>query len=132
MADLSFTVSSENGADASDMTGLYNVLAAIDQGGTFAAIGNNYTITLAANITLTRDLPAINLDAGSTVTMLGGAHAIDGAGAFRGIPVFDGTVALDNMTIQHAQGPRTPRAAAPPRSPRRWRRRWCVPLPSRA
>ena len=102
MADFSFTVSSENGTGASDLTGLYNVITAIDQGGKDAGIANNYTITLGATITLSKDLPAINLDAGSTVTFLGGAHAIDGASAFRSLLVFAGNVTLENMTIQHA------------------------------
>ena len=106
MADFSFTVTIENGTGPGDLTGLANVIAAIDQGGADAGIGNTYTITLGASITLSGDLPAINLDAGCTVSVLGGTHAIDGAGAFRGLLVFAGAVTLQDLTIQnaHAQG----------------------------
>jgi len=78
MTDFSFTVSSENGSGPNDLTGLNNVIAVIDNCGTKAGVGNNYTITLSANVTLSKDSLALNLDNGATLTVVGGGLGAGG------------------------------------------------------
>jgi hypothetical protein len=96
MANFNFTVTSETGSGTADLTGLNNVIAAIDQGGTDAAVGNSYTVMLGGNFTLSRDLLAVNLDAGASLSVVGAGHTIDGGHTvgtgFRGFLVFAGDV----------------------------------------
>ena len=92
-----FTVTNE--------TELNDVLAGIDQGGAHAVANTAYTITLApANGTfaLTSDLDAINLAAGSSLTIVGNGSTVDGQGDQRGFFVLQGDVTLQNMTIANA------------------------------
>jgi hypothetical protein len=74
-------------------------IAAMDMGGANGAPGVNYTLTLGNNITLDAALKAINLYAGSDLTILGGGNTLDGAGLYRGLFVYDGNVTLDNLTL---------------------------------
>src|SRR5262249_44925136 len=62
----------------------------------------NYTITLTGAINLGAELPAINLASGDTLTIIGGGHTLDGADTYRGLFVYAGTVAVQNLTIAHA------------------------------
>lgn len=70
-----FTVTSENGS-----SGLNSVIGSIDVGGSNAATDTNYTITVNGTIDLTSALLAIDLMSGSTLTISGGGHTIDGMG----------------------------------------------------
>src|SRR5262249_38214433 len=86
-----FTVSS-----ASDLN---NAIAAAD-----AATSGTFEIDLASSITETADLNAINLHTGVTLTIdgsdgSGGGYTLDGAGQFRGLFVYSGTVSIENLTI---------------------------------
>jgi len=67
-----------------------------------------YTIDLESNITLasTSALNAINLATGSSLTINGNGHTLDGGGAQRGLFVYAGTVAVDELSINDmlAQG----------------------------
>ncbi len=108
MADFNFVVSSENGSGPNDLTGLNNVIAAIDVGGANAGPGNTYTITLSANFTLSKDLLALNLAGGSTLTVVGAGHTIDGghtsgATGFRGWLVYAGNVTFQDLTVKNAR-----------------------------
>ena len=103
MASFIFTVSSQNGTGTSDLTGLNNVIAAIDIGGIDAGVGNSYTINIANNVTLSQDLSAIALASGASLTVNGNGHAIEGkhttgSTGFRGFMVLGGTVTLQSLT----------------------------------
>ncbi|WP_306577633.1 VCBS domain-containing protein [Bradyrhizobium sp. SRS-191] len=84
-------------------------LVAVSQGGSAAAANSNYSIELAADISIASlgtNLSAINLASGSSLVIHGAGHALDGGGAYRGLFVFGGNVALDNLDINNtvAQG----------------------------
>jgi autotransporter-associated beta strand protein len=92
-----FTVTNE--------TELNEVLTSIDQGGVHAVGNTAYTITLApanGTLALTSDLDAINLAAGSSLTIVGNGTTIDGQGDQRGFFVLQGAVTLQDMTIANA------------------------------
>jgi hypothetical protein len=80
-------------------------LARISAGGAEAAANTDYTITLAqdATINLDRTLSAINLQSGSTLTVLGQDATLDGQNQYRGFVALSGTVTLDNLTIANAR-----------------------------
>jgi hypothetical protein len=59
---------------------------------------NGDTIVFDADITLSRDLPAVQ----NSITINGNSHFLDGAGAHRGLFVYAGIVALQNLAIQNA------------------------------
>ena len=92
------TVSLTAGTEAQ----LNAALISIDSGGSIAASGTNYVITLTNDITLNTELEGINLPVGASLTLNGGGHAIDGAHAWRGLFVFNGTVGLNALTIENA------------------------------
>ena len=76
-------------------------LASQASGGT---IGTAYVIQLTPGATLTEsaDIAAINLSGSDTLTISGSTGAtLDGGGAFRGFFVYNGTVTLQNLTIQN-------------------------------
>jgi hypothetical protein len=56
------------------------------------------TVVFDANMTLNRDLPAVQ----NSITINGNGHFLDGAGAHRGLFVYAGTVAIQNLMIQNA------------------------------
>ena len=98
----SFVVSSEAELNAD--------LAKIDAGGGNATANTAYTITLnvGALLALTSDLDAIDLDSGSSLTIIGNGGTIDGgysasvAGSgYRGLFVYAGSVTVQNLTIQN-------------------------------
>lgn len=80
----------------------------VDQTGTDAAINTAYTFTFdlsngASIATLGAQLDAINLDAGSSLTILGNGDTLSGAGAYNGFFVYAGTVEIENLTIADAR-----------------------------
>jgi hypothetical protein len=76
--------------------------------------GTSYVINLTGNITLTAGttLPAINST--STVTINGGNFTLNGSGVQRGLFVYKGTVAVNNLTIQNTVARGAAAAAASP------------------
>ena len=88
-----------------DFTSLNNAIASIDVGGANAAAHTNYTFNFAANSTvgLASALAAINLASGSSLTINGNTSTIDGNGSQRGLLVFSGNVAINNLAITNAQ-----------------------------
>jgi hypothetical protein len=96
-----FTVANE--------TQLNTAIQAIDAGGADAAANTAYTIDITGQISLTSELPAINLDSGSSVTIAGTngaggpqAQTIDGNNSQQGFFVSAGNVTLENLTIADA------------------------------
>jgi hypothetical protein len=77
-------------------------IAAIDVSGGASVGGMAYAIDLAASFSLTGDIDAINLAPGASLTIDGGGHTIDGAGAHRGFLDYSGALTLENLTIQNA------------------------------
>ena len=65
-----------------------------------------YTIVLSNNITLTSAmanvLSAVNLGSGSSLTIDGQGHVLDGGQIHRGLFVYNGAVTVENLTIQNA------------------------------
>ena len=59
---------------------------------------NGDSVVFDADITLSRDLPAVQ----NSITINGNGHFLDGAGAHRGLFVYAGTVAIQNLAIQNA------------------------------
>src|SRR5262245_43697980 len=82
---------------------LDSALQQIDAGGGSAAANTAYTITLTADFSLSSNIWAINLLGGSSVTIDGQGHTIDGANQYRGFFDSAGGVTLKNMTIAHAR-----------------------------
>jgi hypothetical protein len=77
-------------------------LAMIDKGGIYAQPGEKYSISLSASFTLSSDLYAINLAAGSAVSIAGNGQTIDGAGTYRGLFVYGGAANVSDLTIADA------------------------------
>jgi hypothetical protein len=77
-------------------------MTAIDQGGAMAQPNEKYTISLTGSFTLTADMEAINLAAGSSVKISGDGQTIDGGGKYRGVFVYGGSAELDDLTIADA------------------------------
>ena len=79
------------------------VLTRIDVGGDDAGTGNTYTFTLTGDIVLDRQLYAVNLQGGTAggdvLTIDGGGHTLDGANAYNGLFVYDGTVDIRDLTL---------------------------------
>ena len=94
MATQNYTISTS--AD------LAAAIAAIDQTGAQAAANTAYTFTFANSVTLDRQLDAINLDAGSSLTIVGNGYVLDGAGKYNGLFVYGGAVTVENLTISDA------------------------------
>jgi Hint domain len=81
-------------------------IRAIDVSGADAAQNTNYVINITANINLSTELLAINLESGSSLTLAGtngtgGAESqtLDGNGSQRGLFVYAGNVLVENLTI---------------------------------
>jgi hypothetical protein len=94
-------VSSSFGVSVATEAELNAAIAAIDANGSSSASGLNATVTLTSDIHLTTDIEAINLPNGETLTIVGNGHTLDGANTFRGLFVFNGSVAVQNLSIQH-------------------------------
>ncbi len=90
----SFTVGS-----AADLSA---ALAAIDRTGSAAAANTAYTISFTANVTLTADLPAIDLAPGASLTIVGNGFTLDGGGAHQGFVDYAGLVGINDLTIEQA------------------------------
>ncbi len=76
-------------------------LAQIDLAGLYAEPKLAYSITFTASFALTTDLYAIDLAAGSSVTINGGGFSLDGGHTFRGFFDYAGGLTLENLTIQN-------------------------------
>ena len=97
-----------NTVTVTDEAGLNNAIAGFDA----ATIAGSYTIDLQGTIMegldtgsgLPPDLYAIdNVTQGTTLVIDGGGSAtLDGAGLYRGLMVYAGTVTIDNLTIADA------------------------------
>jgi hypothetical protein len=76
---------------------------AIDAKGTDAEDGISYTFDIApalgTTIALDQALHPIDLDAGSSLTILGGGATLDGGGTERGLFVYAGAVTVEDMAI---------------------------------
>ncbi len=77
-------------------------LSRIDAGGAAGAPGTASTITLGGDIALTADLTAIDLAAGSTLSIRGAGHTLDGGGQFRGLLDYVGQVSISSLAIDDA------------------------------
>ena len=86
-------------------TELNAALLAVSVGG--SAAGNTHNaIQFANNIsiaTLGTNLAAINLASGSDLIINGAGFTLDGSNVFRGLFVFGGTVAIDDLNIANAR-----------------------------
>ena len=84
--------------DTASLNAAINAAAAVTAG--------NVVITLANSITETSALDAINLQPGVTLTIDGRNNGLDGAGAFRGLFAYSGTITVQNLAINNtvAQG----------------------------
>ncbi len=115
MVQTSFTVGSA-AALAAD-------LQSVSAGGANAGTGQAYTFTLAASFVLNAGLPVINLQSGSSLTIIGQGDTINGAGTYSGLFLQAGSLVLQHVTIQAMlasggpgrarQGIRAPAEAAP-------------------
>ena len=86
-------------------TELNNALLAVSVGGSAAGNAHN-AIQFANNIsiaTLGTNLAAINIANGSDLTINGAGFTLDGADTYRGLFVFGGTVAIDDLNIANAR-----------------------------
>ena len=81
---------------------LRSAITAVSNGGTSASANTAYTFQFAQNITLTADLPAIDLPSGSSLLISGAGGTLDGGGVARGLYVYAGSVTLDHLTIADA------------------------------
>jgi hypothetical protein len=91
---------------ASTEADLNAAIAAISIGGSSSAIGTAYTIIITSDLTLNTNLAAINLAAGSTLTIQGSnagndalTAQLDGDGTRSGFVVNAGSVDLVNMSL---------------------------------
>jgi hypothetical protein len=75
--------------------------AAIVQADGEAAGSGRYTIDLAANISLSTALEAINLKSGVTLDIEGGGYALNGGGVQRGLFVYSGTATIENLMLEN-------------------------------
>ena len=83
---------------------LANIISSLDT----LTTARDFTITFTGDITLTADLPAINLASGVTLKIngdIGGARnfILSGDGRFRGLLVYSGVVEIDNLSIVDAK-----------------------------
>ena len=87
-------------------------IAAIDVGGTAAATATDYLFTINTDLSMTNNIPAIDLLAGDTLTIDGynpdGANfaaTIDGGDGVQGLVVNSGTVDLSNLMLTAMSAP---------------------------
>ena len=90
LSTTSWTVSSEQQLD--------NAISALDK----VTAPGAYTITFSGAIVESADPLALNLASGVDVTIEGSGYALSGANAHRGLFVYAGSVAIDNLTIEDA------------------------------
>src|SRR5262249_58699975 len=61
------------------------------------------TINFGADVTLSDALTAISLGSGSSLTINGAHHVLDGNNMFAGLQVTSGNVTIENLTIENAR-----------------------------
>ncbi len=84
---------------STSVTDFASLNAAIDAAD--AAAAGDFVVTLANDITETGTLDAVNLHTGVTLTIDGGGHALDGAGQYRGLFAYAGTLTVSNLSIDN-------------------------------
>lgn len=84
--------------DVQDPAGLALALRSVAVDGD--AVDTENRIRFGGDIVLPRDLPAINLPAGATLTIDGDGHALDGDGVARGLFVHSGATTITNLAIR--------------------------------
>ena len=84
---------------STSVTDFASLNAAIDAAE--AATAGDFVVTLANDITETATLDAVNLHTGVTLTIDGGGHALDGAGQYRGLFAYAGTLTVSNLSIDN-------------------------------
>ncbi len=85
---------------ASNSASLAAILTEISAGGTDAAPNTKYAIGFAnGSIALSATLPAIDLMAGSSLSILGGGGTIDGGNIAGGLQLVAGNLSLSNLTL---------------------------------
>ncbi|WP_213737477.1 autotransporter-associated beta strand repeat-containing protein [Bradyrhizobium sp. dw_411] len=86
-------------------TQLINAINAMSVGGSQSS-APLFQINFTQTITLNSNLPALDLANGSSLVINGNGFDLDGANQYRGLFVFAGSVAIDNLNIEHtlAQG----------------------------
>src|SRR5215472_1707750 len=94
---LIFTITKETGA-AGDFSALNNVLA-----GLRGVVGASITINFGADVTLGDALTAISLGSGSSLTINGANHVLNGNNMFAGLQVTSGNVTIENLTIENGR-----------------------------
>jgi hypothetical protein len=62
-----------------------------------------FTLDLTSNITLSQQLDAIDLGAGSSLTIVGNGETLSGANTYRGLFIYDGNVTVESLTIANAK-----------------------------
>ena len=97
---MSGTITTFNVASTADLN---NALKAIDLGGADSAANAAYAINFTQSIALTGQLYAINLASGDTLAIHGNGDTLDGGGAYNGFFDYAGTVAIDNLKINHTK-----------------------------
>ena len=55
----------------------------------------------STSISLTHDLPLLNVPSGSSLTIQGYGSTIDGAGQYRGLLAYSGNIEIDNLTFNN-------------------------------
>ena len=100
-----YTIATEADLDAA--------ITAISLGGAASAINTDYVISITTDLSLTSDIPAINLAAGDTLTIQGAnvdnpnlSAVIDGGGN-RGFIVNSGTVNISDLSLVAMSAPGT-------------------------
>jgi Bacterial Ig-like domain len=87
--------------NVSNQADLVNAIDAMSQGGS-QADAPQYLINFLQSVTLNSNLPALNLASGSSVTIQGNHFNLDGANQYRGLFANSGSIAIDNLNIEHA------------------------------
>jgi uncharacterized protein with beta-barrel porin domain len=101
LAFVGFVSESTHAQTVINVTDASSLAAAIAQVDTNASA--QYVINLQNSITLTAGSTLPAFDSTSSVTVNGNNFTLNGGGIQRGIFVFSGNVAIDNITIQNAQ-----------------------------
>ena len=84
-------------------------IAGLDQPANLFTQPAAHVIILAANISLAQPvvaaLPTLDLQSGSSLTLYGQGHTIDGGGLYAGLTQVSGGLTVDNLVIQNAVAP---------------------------
>jgi hypothetical protein len=87
---------------------LFAAIAAINLGGASSAPNTSYAFTIAASLTLTADIPAIDLAAGDTLLISSGASnppTISGRSKYHGFAIDAGAVSFADLSLANLTAP---------------------------